>query len=146
MIRDRLAQMLGCIRCATTSGWGLPNNTKGGRFLSVTMYHNPKCTKSRRTLALLEDRGEDFRVVEYLKQPLERAELQGLVKALGFTSAREMMRHKEEVYQSSELDQVDEEALLAAIIDHPVLLERPIVVKGGRAAIGRPPENVLGVL
>ena len=110
-----------------------------------TIYHNPKCSKSRATLALLEERGCTPTVIEYLRTPPDPATLALLCQRLGCT-AREIVRRKELVFAELELEQCDEPQLLQAISDNPILLERPIVCLGERAAIGRPPENVLTLL
>lgn len=113
----------------------------------VTIYHNPRCSKSRQTLQLLEQQGAEIDVVEYLKQPLSAATLQQLIKALGLRSARELMRTKEDIYKELKLADVsDEDALLEAMVAHPKLIERPIVVVGDSARLGRPPEQVLEIL
>ncbi|ROR07010.1 arsenate reductase (glutaredoxin) [Erwinia sp. JUb26] len=114
----------------------------------VQIYHNPRCTKSRETLALLEDRGIQPQVIRYLDTPPDAAMLRALLKQLGFSSARQLMRHKEEEYKSAGLDNpaLSEDELLAAMIAHPKLIERPIVVANGQARIGRPPEQVLEIL
>ncbi|AUX94370.1 arsenate reductase (glutaredoxin) [Mixta gaviniae] len=115
---------------------------------TVTIYHNPRCSKSRETLALLEQRGIKPEVVLYLQQPPDVATLRQLVQALGLGSARALMRDKEADYQALGLDDptLSEEALLAALADHPKLIERPIVVAQGKARLGRPPEQVLEIL
>lgn len=110
----------------------------------VTIYHNPRCSKSRQTLQLLEQQGVQPKVVEYLKTPPSVTELKTLVKQLGFTSARELMRSKEDAYKALNLAaETNENALLQAMIDDPKLIERPIVVVGEQARLGRPPEAVL---
>ncbi len=113
----------------------------------VVIYHNPRCTKSRQTLELLRAQGVEPRVVEYLKTPPEEQEIGRLLKLLGL-SPRELMRRKEETYKELGLDDptLDDAALIRAMHEHPRLIERPIVVKGQRAAIGRPPEQVLEIL
>lgn len=112
----------------------------------VTIYHNPRCSKSRQTLALLQENGVEPTIVEYLKTPPNAAELQSLLTKLGL-SADELLRKKETVYKELGLAGVsDNDALIAAMINNPKLIERPIVVKGDKAAIGRPPESVLGIL
>ena len=115
--------------------------------MSVTIYHNPRCTKSRETLALLRARGIEPTVVEYLKTPPDVATLDGLLGRLGI-EPRELMRRKEAPYKELGLDDpaTTRDALLAAMVAQPVLIERPIVVNGARAAIGRPPEKVLSIL
>lgn len=114
----------------------------------VQIYHNPRCSKSRETLALLEDRGIKPQVIRYLETPPDTATLKALLKQLGFSSARQLMRHKEEEYRAAGLDDpaLSEDQLLAAMIAQPKLIERPIVVANGQARIGRPPEQVLEIL
>ncbi|CAI1089443.1 arsenate reductase (glutaredoxin) [Serratia fonticola] len=115
---------------------------------NVTIYHNPRCSKSRETLALLEQHGVEPQVVLYLDTPPSVAELKKLLQELGFTSARELMRKKEDLYKELDLadETLSEEQLLQAMVSNPKLIERPIVVKGGKARIGRPPEQVLEIL
>lgn len=115
---------------------------------SVTIYHNPRCSKSRETLALLQKHHVTPDVVLYLDTPLNAATLEQLIRQLGFTSARELMRTKEEVYQQLGLSDttLTEAQLIQAMITHPKLIERPIVVAHGQARIGRPPEQVLEIL
>ena len=116
--------------------------------MTLCIYHNPRCSKSRETLALLESRHLQPEVVRYLETPPDVATLKQLVRQLGLTSVRQLMRSKEELYRSLELDNpaLDEEALYRLLAEHPLLLERPIVVKDGQARIGRPPEQVLEIL
>ncbi|EWH05924.1 arsenate reductase [Pseudoalteromonas lipolytica SCSIO 04301] len=115
--------------------------------MSVTIYHNPRCSKSRETLALLESNNVQPTVVEYLKTPLDEAQIATLVDQLGFSSARELMRTKENIYKELDLkNEQDESKLRAAMVANPKLIERPIVVNNDKAALGRPPENVLSVL
>lgn len=115
--------------------------------MSVTIYHNPRCSKSRQTLALLNERGLAPQVVEYLKTPPDAATLRDLVKKLGLTP-RELLRRTEAPYK--DLDLADpaksDEDLISAMATHPILIERPIVVSGRKAALGRPPEQVLEIL
>lgn len=116
--------------------------------MAVTIYHNPRCGKSRQTLALLRDRGIEPDVVEYLKTPPDAATLRRLLDSLGL-DVRGLMRRKEAVYRENGLDDMalDDDALIAAMVANPILIERPIVVTAdGRAALGRPPEAVLGIL
>jgi arsenate reductase len=115
--------------------------------MSVTIFHNPKCSKSRAALALLEQRGVELRVVEYLKTPPTAQELESILDMLGL-QPRALMRTKEEAYRQAGLDdpKLTRAQLIAAMVEHPSLIERPIVVSGKRAAIGRPPENVLEIL
>ncbi len=114
---------------------------------SLTIYHNPRCSKSRETLALLEAKGVQPAVVKYLEQTPDAASLKTLLRKLGM-SARDLMRKKEDEYKALQLDDptLSEAALVEAMIQHPKLIERPIVVKGERAVLGRPPENVLSLL
>lgn len=115
--------------------------------MSITIYHNPRCSKSRQTLALLQENGLSPRVIEYLKTPLDMAGLTDLIGKLGLGSARDLMRRQEAIYKDNALQSVEEEAvLIQAMADHPILMERPIVVKDDRACIGRPPEAVLDIL
>ncbi|WP_339098485.1 arsenate reductase (glutaredoxin) [Pectobacterium brasiliense] len=114
----------------------------------VTIYHNPRCSKSRETLALLQEHNITPNVVLYLDTPPDAATLAQLIKQLGLTSARELMRTKEEIYQQLGLSDaaLTEAQLIQAMIDNPKLIERPIVVAQGQARIGRPPEQVLEIL
>lgn len=114
--------------------------------MKVSIFHNPRCSKSRQTLALLEGKGIEPEVVEYLTNPPSEAEIEGLLKKLGI-GPRDLMRTKEAVYKELGLSDVsDDRRLIRAMAENPILIERPIVVKGERAAIGRPPESVLDIL
>lgn len=115
--------------------------------MAVTIYHNPRCSKSRQTLALLEARGIEPRIVEYLKNPPDRATLAALLRKLGIP-ARELVRHGEPEFTQLGLDaaEASEDQLLDAMATHPKLIQRPIVVAGRQARIGRPPEAVLEIL
>lgn len=110
----------------------------------ITLYHNPRCSKSRAALALLEERGLDVELIKYLKTPPDAARLHRLAGRLKLP-VREMMRRNEDIYRELGLDDpaLDDAALLRAIAEHPILLQRPIAVCGEQAVIGRPPENVL---
>jgi arsenate reductase (glutaredoxin) len=112
-----------------------------------TIYHHPRCSKSRATLALLTERGLRPRVVEYLDRPPSTAEVERLLAMLGL-EPRELMRRDEDEYGALGLADpaLTRRQLVAAIAAHPRLLQRPIVVVGGKAAIGRPPEKVLAIL
>lgn len=116
--------------------------------MTVTIYHNPRCSKSRETLALLEQQQIQVNVELYLQKQFSADEVQSLAKLLGVSSLREMMRTKDELYRNLGLDNpaVTEEQLLQAIVENSALLERPIVVKDNKAKIGRPPESVLTIL
>ncbi|HAK35384.1 MAG TPA: arsenate reductase (glutaredoxin) [Pantoea sp.] len=112
----------------------------------VTIYHNPRCSKSRETLALLEANGVQPEIVRYLETPPDRETLQILLQKLGMSSVRQLMRTKEELYKTLRLEDADEAQLLEALTVYPALLERPVVINGDRARIGRPPEAVLEIL
>jgi len=118
-----------------------------GVQMTITIYHNPKCTKSRQTLALLEQRGLQPNVIEYLKSPPSAEELDAILKRLAL-EPRALMRSKEAAYAEAGLDdpKLTRKQLIAAMVANPILIERPIVVSGERAAIGRPPERVLEIL
>jgi arsenate reductase (glutaredoxin) len=113
---------------------------------AVTIYHNPRCSKSRKTLELLEEHGVHPKIVLYLETPLTREEITRLLRKLGLT-AGELVRRGEDEYKASGLgkDSSDED-ILAVMAKHPKLIERPIVVRGARAVLGRPPENVLELI
>ena len=113
----------------------------------VTILHNPRCSKSRATLELLAARGIRPRVFEYLRTPPDRDEVERILGMLGI-GPRELMRRDEPAYRDLGLDnpQLDRSELLAALVANPGLIQRPIVIANGKAAIGRPPEAVLGIL
>ncbi|MGU9956505.1 MAG: arsenate reductase (glutaredoxin) [Arenicellales bacterium WSBS_2016_MAG_OTU3] len=115
--------------------------------MRTTIYHNPRCSKSRQTLALLEERNIETDVVEYLKTPLGVDEL-AAVRNLLKIPTREMMRTNETPYKELGLSNksLSDVQLIQAIVENPILLQRPIVVTAEKAAIGRPPENVLSIL
>jgi arsenate reductase len=113
----------------------------------LTLYHNPRCSKSRAALELLEARGLQPTIVRYLETPPSREELRTLLAKLGL-SARQLLRTGEDEYRDLGLADptLDEAALLDAMLQHPKLIERPILVAGERAMVGRPPERVLEIL
>src|SRR5262245_16772902 len=112
----------------------------------ITIYHNPRCSKSRATLALLEERGVTPRIIEYLKNPPNAAELKRITQRLGLRPEA-LVRKNEDLYkQQFAAKRLSDSEWLDVLASNPVLIERPIVVKGERAAIGRPPENVLQLL
>jgi len=115
--------------------------------MTVKIYHNPRCGKSRQTLQLLKDQGIEPEVIEYLKTPPSAQELDDILQKLGM-EPRELMRKKEAEYKANGLDDasLDRQALIQAMVDNPILIERPVVIAGGKAAIGRPPETVLDIL
>ena len=116
--------------------------------MSITIYHNPRCSKSRETLALLESHHIQPTIELYLQQNYDVETLQSIADKLGITDIRQMMRTKDELYKTLGLDNpsLTEQDLLNAIAQHSELLERPIVVNGNKAKIGRPPESVLSIL
>lgn len=110
---------------------------------TVTIWHNPRCGKSRDALKLLEAEGITPEIVRYLDDAPSEAQLRELLKMLGI-GARDLMRTKEELYKELGLKSVtDEAALIRAMAEHPKLIERPVVIKNGKAVIGRPPEKVV---
>lgn len=113
--------------------------------MTLTIYHNPRCSKSRLTLELLESKGLKPRVVEYLKTPPSAAELRKIVGMLG-VKARDIVRKAEAAEARIKPADLSEAALIAAMAKTPAIIERPIVVNGTKAALGRPPENVLKIL
>ena len=115
--------------------------------MTVTILHNPRCSKSRQTLELLRDRGQEPEIVEYLDTPPDAAKLGEILDLLGL-EPRQLMRRKEAAYGELGLDAPDlpRDALIAAMVEHPILIERPVVLANGKAALGRPPEAVLEIL
>jgi arsenate reductase len=110
------------------------------------IYHNPKCSKSRATLELLEEQGVEVEVIKYLENPTSRAELTVLLEMLGL-SAKGLMRSKEDIYKELGINEInDEDMLVGLMVANPKLIERPIVIKDGKAAIGRPIENIIELL
>lgn len=115
--------------------------------MSVKIYHNPRCSKSRQTLELLKEQGIEPEIIEYLKTPPSATELNHILEKLGL-EPRDLMRKKEAEYKNAGLDNqsLDRQTLIDGMINNPILIERPIVIANGKAAIGRPPENVLAIL
>jgi arsenate reductase len=115
--------------------------------MKATIYHNPRCSKSRQTLQILQEKGTDVEVIEYLKTPPDRATLEKILKLLGI-GPRALLRTGEDAYREAGLadETLSDAALIAAMIEHPTLIERPIVLSKGKAVIGRPPEKVLEIL
>jgi arsenate reductase len=113
----------------------------------IRIYHNSRCSKSRSALALVEQHGKPFEVIHYLETPPGASELKTLLSQLGIT-ARQLLRTGEDEYRELGLadPSLSEDALIAAMVKHPRLIERPIVVADGKAVIGRPPEKVLDIL
>lgn len=113
----------------------------------VTIYHNPRCSKSRETLKLVEDEGITPEIILYLEQAPSITSLKKLLQALNFDDARKLMRTKEELYKTLNLSaETSQEVLIQAMHDYPKLIERPIVVVGNKARLGRPPEQVKEIL
>ncbi|MFN3917447.1 MAG: arsenate reductase (glutaredoxin) [Flavobacteriales bacterium] len=112
----------------------------------MKIYHNPRCTKSRQTLELLKEKGQNPEVIEYLKSPPSQAELKQLLDALKLP-AEDIIRKGETLYKEKYKGKnYSNEAWIKIMVENPILIERPIVVNGKKAALGRPPENVLNVL
>lgn len=113
----------------------------------ITLYHNPRCSKSRAAFTLLQEQGVAAEVVEYLKTPPTPKQLADILHMLDL-EPRGLMRKQEAPYKEAGLDnpELSNDELIAAMIANPILIERPIVVANGKAAIGRPPENVLAIL
>ena len=115
--------------------------------MSVKIYHNPRCSKSRQTLQLLQEQGVELEVIEYLKTPPTAEELDEILRKLDM-QPRDLMRKNEPEYKETGMDDesLDRQALIQGMVNTPKLIERPIVLAHGKAAIGRPPENVLKIL
>ncbi len=115
--------------------------------MSVTIYHNPRCSKSRKTLDLIREQGIDPVIVEYLTDPPDAKTLADIVSALGI-APRSLLRQGEAIYRELGLDnpELDDATIVQHMVENPILIERPIVIRDGRAVIGRPPENVLDLL
>jgi len=111
------------------------------------IYHNPRCSKSRQTLALLEEKGIKPDIVQYMESPPTAEQLEKILSQLGMTP-RELLRRGEDEYRELNLAEptVTDRELVEAMIAHPKLIERPIVIKGNKAVLGRPPENVLALI
>ncbi len=111
---------------------------------NVTIVHNPHCSKSREALKLIESHGHEPKIIDYLKGELTSELLENIVRLLKI-HPREIIRTKEDEYKTLSIDINDGNEVIAAIVKHPKLLERPIVIKGDKAIIGRPPENILAL-
>lgn len=113
----------------------------------VSIYHNPRCSKSRQTLALLEERGIDPEIILYLETPPSAETLSGILQKLGITP-RQLLRKGEGAYKENNLSDtsLSDQQLIDTMVTHPKLIERPIVINGAKAALGRPPEQVLDIL
>jgi len=113
--------------------------------MALTLWHNPRCSKSRQALQLLEEAGAKPKLRLYLKEPPNEDEMMLLLAALS-KPASEIVRRGEAIFKENSLKHASEDALLAAMIKHPILIERPIAVLGDKAVVGRPPEDVLKLL
>ena len=111
----------------------------------MTIYHNPRCSKSRQTLAILEENNAGANVVEYLTEPPFKTELTKILAMLG-PKASDVVRKKEAAAEGVDVSALSEAALIDQMVAHPIIIERPIVVAGDKAVIGRPPENVLTII
>ncbi len=112
----------------------------------VTIWHNPRCSKSREALKLLEENGAEIEVFKYLNETITKEDIKHLLTLIG-AKPKDIMRTKEAIYKELELKDVeDEEKLIEAMVEHPKLIERPIVIKDNKAIIGRPPSKVLEIL
>ena len=112
----------------------------------VTIYHNPRCSKSRKTLALLQERGIEPTIVEYLKNPPDKRELETITRKLGVKPEQIVRQGEASFKQHFAGKSLNDNEWLEALAQYPILIERPIIVKGDRAVIGRPPENVLDLV
>ena len=113
--------------------------------MSVTIYHNPRCNTSRRTLALLREKGVEPNIIEYLKTPYTAIQLKQLLGQLKMPASK-LLRKKEAAVAGIDPSKLSEDQVIAAMVENPIIVERPIVVSGNKAALGRPPEAVLAVL
>ncbi len=113
----------------------------------VQILHNPRCSKSRQTLEILRDRGIEPEIIEYLRTPPDAKRIDEILKLLNL-APRELMRRKEPIYKELDLDNssLARQDLIQAMVDNPILIERPIVIASGKAVIGRPPESVLAII
>jgi len=113
----------------------------------IVIYHNPRCSKSRETLQILEDHSVAAQIIEYLEDPPTAQELKRIIDMLG-VPARDLLRRTEEVYKEADLDDnnLGDDEIIDAICEYPALLQRPIVIAGNRAIIGRPPSRVLEII
>ena len=112
----------------------------------ITIWHNPRCSKSRQALAILDENGCEKEIVKYLEQTPNKSEIKKVLGMLGL-SARELMRTKEDIYKELDLkNEHNEEKLIEAMANNPKLIERPVIIKGNKAIIARPPEKALELL
>ena len=112
----------------------------------ISIYHNPRCSKSREALGILHEQDVDPQVIEYLKDNPTRADIERLMVLLGIKYPKAMMRTNEPAFRELALSDANDDELIDAMVAHPILIERPIIIKGDRAVIGRPPERLLELL
>jgi arsenate reductase len=112
----------------------------------MKILHNPRCRKSREGLKILEDSGQDFTIVEYLKEPLTKEQLSEVLSKLGMSAMDLVRKNEKEWKENFKGKEMSEEEVVAAMVAHPKLIERPIVISGDRAVVGRPPENISQLL
>ncbi len=113
---------------------------------TIIIWHNPRCSKSRQTLKLLHDKGIRPAEIDYQKNPPTAAQIESVLKSLKI-GARDLMRSGQDIYKTLNLADIDDEKkLIEAMVEHPILIERPVVINGKKAAIGRPPESVFEIL
>lgn len=112
----------------------------------ITVWHNPRCSKSRGACAILDDEGVDAEVRRYLDDPPTREELEEVLRMLGTDDPRAIVRSKEPVYRELGLEDAERGSLLDAMVDNPILIERPIIIRDGRAVVARPPERLRELL
>ncbi|MDC0998380.1 arsenate reductase (glutaredoxin) [Rhodospirillaceae bacterium] len=115
--------------------------------MSVIIYHNPRCSKSRQALSLLHEKNIDTDIVEYLKSPPTVSELKDILLKLGY-KPRQLLRKNEQIYKDLDLgsDGKTDDDLVNAMVDNPILIERPVIISGDQVTIGRPPESILDIL
>ncbi len=113
----------------------------------VTIYHNPRCSKSRQTLEILKEQNVEIEIIEYLKSSPDAKTLKQILSYLNI-SARDLLRKGESAYKEADLDDANlsEDEIIAKMVEHPILIERPVVVNNGKAVVGRPPESVLDII
>lgn len=119
-------------------------NIYGNKLEMLTIYHNPRCSKSRQTLALIKESGSPVSIVAYLETPLDKEQLKALCVKLGL-SPKDITRTSEAIFKALDKPENDDQ-WYGVLSSHPILMQRPIVIKGDKAIIGRPPENVLALL
>ncbi len=113
--------------------------------MTTTIWHNPRCSKSRQTLQLLQDRGIEPEIIDYQKSPPDIDEIRRILQLLSL-APQELVRKGEAIYKDLQLASASDEELLSAMVANPILIERPIVLANGKASLGRPPESVLEIL